>query len=204
MTTINMTHTTKKTIVYFHTGRGGHFHNSGHRTFNGTYNIGEVLSMNDNGKRNSFLNKENESEIYRLLKKRDLDNLLELFEKCSDNSDFAAFEKKTGLKLGQNIYADCNGNEIISEKEVESGIGLLNWDYEYDTDECIFLSDCDESDLHLIIESNEWNNEYLIQEYFNESTDLEIDWDKFNGNYSTLIDEYFNFPNIDITEFYKA
>ena len=194
---------TKNTIVYFHTGRGGRFHNAGHTTFCGDKNILQVIQMNDSGKRHSFLNKENQVEIYNLLKERDLENLLELFEKCSDNNDFSMFTKRTGLDLGEEVYTDCNGNQIITVTEVESGVGTLNWDYEYDTDKCIFLSDCDEEDLKLIATSDEWNKESLIEEFFNDFTDLKIDWARFNGEYATLIDDYFNFPEVNIEDYYK-
>lgn len=197
-----MTTSKNNTIVYFHTGRGGHFHNAGHRSFNGEKNIEQVLQMNDNGNRNSFLNKENESEIYRMLKKRGLENLIELFEKSRDNNDFSRFGKLTGLDLGEDVYTDSNGNEIITVEQLESGVGTLDWDGEYDTDTCMLLSDCDESELILIANSNEWNKESLLQEFFDNNTDLVIDWSKFNGRYADLIDEYFN-ATVDVEEYYE-
>lgn len=195
--------TSNKTIVYFHTGRGGRFHNSGHTSFCGTKTISEVLSMNDSGKHNSFLNKENQVEIYNLLKKRNLENLLELFEKCSDNSDFSRFEKLTGLELGEDVYTDCNGTQIITVAEVETGVGILDWDGDYDTDTCMLLSDCQQGDLELILESNEYNNKSLIQEYFDNNADLIVDWKKFDGRYTELIDSYFNDISFDVNEFYE-
>ena len=195
--------TTNKTIVFFHTGRGGSFHNSGHVSFCGTKTIGEVLSINDSGKNNSFLNKKNQVKIYNLLKKRNLENLMELFEKCSDRSDFSRFEKITGLELGEDVYTDCNGTQIITVAEVETGVGTLNWDYDYDTDTCMLLSDCSQGDLELILESKEYNNESLIQEYFDNNTDLKVDWKKFNGEYGNLIEGYFNDISFDINEFYE-
>lgn len=156
-----------KTIVYFHTGRGGHFNNAGHKTFKGTKNISEVLSLCDSSNRWSFL------------VNRD------------DKGRFCA-----------PYYADQNGNYLISEKEIESGVGQLEWDGIYDTDSCFHLSDCDENDLKLIIDSNEWNKEDVIVEFFNQHTDLVFDWSKFNGDYEELIRQYFNFSDIDVTMFY--
>ena len=123
--------TIKNTIVYFHIGRGGRYHNSGHVTFYGQKNIKEVLRMLDSGKHWNFIAKENESKIYRMLKKRGLKNLLALFEKCRDNDDFEIFEKKTGLKLGEDIYTDGNGDELITVAQVETGCGTLDWDGDY-------------------------------------------------------------------------
>lgn len=156
-----------KTIVYFHTGRGGHFNNAGHRTFQGTKNISEVLSLCDSSNQWSF--------------RRDRD----------EKGRFCA-----------PYYADQNGNYIISEKELETGVGQLEWDANYDTDTCFLLSECDESDLMLILESNEWNKENVLVEFFNECTDLVIDWRKFNGDYEALIHDYFNFT-ISVEDFYN-
>ena len=156
------------TIVYFHTGRGGRFNNAGYRSFQGTKNISEVLSLCDASRRWSFLvNRE-------------------------ENGRFCA-----------PYYADQNGDLLISEKELKTGVGQLEWDGDYDTDTCFMLNECDENDLKLIIESREWNKEYIIVEYFNECTDLVIDWSKFNGNYAGLIVDYFEFSNFDIQEYYE-
>lgn len=157
-----------KTIVYFHTGRGGRFNNAGHRTFQGTKNIGEVLSLCDSSGHWSFLVNRDEKGRF-----------------C------------------EAFYTDGNGNYLISEKEVISGVGQLEWDSIYDTDTCFLLSECDENDLKLINESREWNKENLLVEFFNECTDLVIDWSKFNGDYEDLIHNYFSFSEIDVTEYYN-
>jgi hypothetical protein len=191
----------KKTIVYFHTGRGGRFYNAGCRSFGGSKDIGEVLAMNDNRKNHSFLDKENFHEIYEKVEK--LENLRKLLEDCRDNDDYTVFEKKTGLELGEDVYTDCNGNQIITVAEVELGVGTLNWDGYYDTDTCMLLSDCSEGDLKLIAESNEYDKDFLMTEYFDNNTDLAIDWKRFSGNYIDLIDGYFNDNSFDINEFYE-
>lgn len=38
----------KKIIVAFHVGRGGRFHNAGHKTFIGERNLKDLISMNSN------------------------------------------------------------------------------------------------------------------------------------------------------------
>ena len=55
----------------------------------------------------------------------------------------------------------------------------------------------------LINESREWNKENVLVEFFNECTDLVIDWKRFNGNYEDLITNYFSFPNFDLEDFYQ-
>lgn len=189
------------TIVYFHTGRGGHFHNAGHVSFCGNKTILEVLQLKGD-KHPTFLNKENQVEIYGMLKGRG--NLIELFEQCADKGDFTAFENKTGLKLGEDVYTDSNGSQMITVAEAESGVGGLNWDEGYDTDVCMLLSECSDNELKIIANSDEWNKEGLLQEFFNDNTDLKIDWAKFDGRYSDLIDDYYNFPNVEVTDYYEA
>lgn len=156
------------TIVYFHTGRGGHFNNGGHRTFQGTKNIGEVLSLCDSSGHWSFLITRDEKGRF-----------------CAP------------------YYADQNGNYLISENELVTGVGQLDWDTIYDTDTCFLLSECDENDLNLINESREWNKEHVIIEFFNECTDLVVDWTRFNGNYEGLIHDYFNYSNFEIEDHYQ-
>jgi hypothetical protein len=154
----------KNTLCHFHIGRGGRFNNQGYKSFRGFNNIGEVLSNRDNSGKWTFLNKENEVEIYNILNKRHLPNLMELFNKCSDNSDFTEFEKRTGLELGENVYNDSNGTQMITEAEVESGEGCLNWDYGYDTDIVCKLSDCDEDDLKLIADTfSDWEKNFYSE-----------------------------------------
>ena len=191
------------TIVYFHIGRGGRYHNSGHKTFNGTKNLSEVLSLCDSNNQWSFLAKENQSEIYSMLKKRNLENLLELFEECINNSDFAKFEERTGMQLGEDVYQDGSGNYIVSESDVENGIGVLNWDNDYDTDICQHITDCNEEELLLIANSNEWNHKDLLEEFFDKNCEIEINWSIFDGNYKDLIFEYFN-GKVVIENFYDT
>ena len=191
------------TILYFHTGRGGHFHNCGHISYCGQKTIEQVLQMNDSGNRHSFFTKENYSEIYGELKERGLDNLLELLENCSDNDDFTSFEKKTGVLLGDNVYSDSNGNIIITEKEVESGVGILNWDNEYDTDECMLLSDCGETELKIILKSYNHDKFEVVQEYFENCTNEKIDWMQVNEEkYFDLVDDFFNQVNFNPEDYF--
>jgi hypothetical protein len=191
------------TIVFFHIGRGGRFNNAGYKDFCGAKNITEVLQLNDSGKNWNFISRENESQIYEELDKRGLTNLMQLFEKCRDNDDFSEFEKRTGLQLGEQYHTNQNGGLLISVAEAETGVGRLEWDGSYDTDICQYLHDCDQDELLLIANSNEWNKENLLQEFFNNHTDLEIDWSKFNDDYVGLIEEYFGMLSVCIEEYYN-
>jgi hypothetical protein len=148
----------KKTILHFHTGRGGKFNNQGHVTYCGEKSILQIL-RNDNS---VFIS---EDDLY---------------------------------------YIDNSGNELISVEEAESGVGKIDFDGEYDTDTCIFLEECGETELNLILKSNEYGKEDMIQKYFDECTDLVINWARFNGDYEGLITDFFNHPKVNENEFYEA
>jgi hypothetical protein len=195
-----MTTTENKTVVHFHIGRGGHFNNAGHRTFEGIATFQEVISEHSD---KLFYNRENYYSILKDLEARNLTNLVELLESCRDCDDFSDFEAKTGLLVGDPVHTDCNGAIIVDAEDFDSMVGCLNWDYGYDTDVCQYLEDCDESELLLIANSNSWRSEQLIQKYFDFSTDLLIDWSRFNGEYADLVEEYFNSRSVDVEEFYN-
>ena len=100
-------------------------------------------------------------------------------------------------------YADQNGNFLIYVEDVKSGIGQLDWDGIYDTDICMTLSDCDMYDLNLVLDSNEWDKEETIKEYFDEHTELKVDWSKFDKDlFYSLILDFFNGYVIDVDEYY--
>lgn len=101
-------------------------------------------------------------------------------------------------------YVDQNGNFLIDVKDVESGVGKLDWDTIYDTDICFKISQCDQNDLKIILNSNEWDKEEVIKEYFDNYTDLEMVWGKFNGDFEDLIENYFTYSNIDVTDYYNV
>lgn len=198
-----MSTTTQKTstIIYFHVGRGGRFYNAGHRSFCGAKRIDDILRSDSTKGNWAFVVREHASEVRKKIEH--LPNLLELFEKCQDNNDdFTEFEKRTGLELGELVYVTGSGGELITVAEAETGVGIINWDGAYDTDICMHLEDADEEDLTLIANSNEWSKENLLKEYFDNHTDLKIDWAKFDGNFKNLVYEYFNFSTITIEDFY--
>lgn len=121
-----------------------------------------------------------------------------------DNSNQWSFihERDKKGRFCKPYYADQNGNFLIYVKDVESGVGILDWDGIYDTDTCFKLSECNEVDLKIILESNEWDKLDVIKEYFDNHTDLEIEWRYFNGDYETLINGYFYDCHFNVTEYY--
>lgn len=184
-----------KTIVAFHTGRGGRFYNAGHVTFIGSKNINEFTS-------DLFSNYENASEIWDKIKGREnLENLYNEFI-CEGSDRATALFKKLGFDFGKQTYTTETGHFVGLDVE-NDGTGSIDIDGEYNTTSCTFLNDCEERELNLILESREWNNQNLIVEFFNECTDLIIDWSRFDDNYSGLITDYFNFT-VNVEDYYKS
>jgi hypothetical protein len=81
--------------------------------------------------------------------------------------DFSFFEK-LGFKLGEKQYFDCGGKAVgLTEKEVETGVGVIDNDGEYDTTVCLKLEDCSENQLKMIVEWRESNGGYLNEDILN-------------------------------------
>jgi hypothetical protein len=185
-----------KTIVAFHTGRGGSFYNAGHVTFIGTKNINEFTE-------DLFSTYENAYEIWNKIK--GIENLENMYNEyiCEGSPKSTALFKKLGFDFGKETYATSTGYYVGLYVE-NDGTGSIDIDGDYDTTSCIFLNDCEENELKIILRSGEWNKEDVIIEFFNECTDLIIDWSKFNGDYSGLITDYFNFfSNINVENYYE-
>jgi hypothetical protein len=146
--------TAENTIVAFHIGRGGHFYNQGHKTFLGEREIGEFTE-------DLFLNYENETRLWEEHGKED-----EIFDLVY-NEDFEALAAKYDIypqDLGEKVYFDGSGNPVgLTKKEVDSGIGRIDIDGDYDTTYTQYLSDCDEREIEIIKKSDHWNKEEFLE-----------------------------------------
>lgn len=152
------TNNIKNTIVGFHTGRGGRFYNAGHVKFIGECKISDFTS-------DLFLRYENELELYNNIKH--LPNLLKKFEWCQDNNDFSFFINK-GFQLGERMYFGCGGQNVgLTEKEAQEGVGVINIDNDYDTTVCVYLKDCSEDQLELILNYSGYVD-YEVMDYVKE------------------------------------
>jgi len=149
---------TEKTIVCFHVGRGGRFHNSGHKTYL-SYTKPEKL-VEDDSNHWFFINPENYHEVKNKL--GDRPNLLEKFDQCINDNDYTFFEN-LGFDMGEDYYFNGSGNALVSVEEVESGIFCINHDGDYDTDYSCYLDDCDEHELQLIVDDGRDNVEEARQ-----------------------------------------
>lgn len=105
------------TIVSFHIGRGGRFHNPGHLSFIGEMDIKDLLRLCDNSRNWTFWQ-----------------------------------DRDSKGKFCTPGYYDTSGYLIISDKQIATGIGWLEWDTIYDTDYSIRLEDCDEKELQAILD----------------------------------------------------
>jgi hypothetical protein len=64
------------------------------------------------------------------------------------------------------MYVDHNGNELISVKMAETGVGILDFDGYYDSEICKYLSDCDENELLLIKKSINYKS-VILEDFIN-------------------------------------
>lgn len=150
-TTNNLQEAAQRTIVAFHIGRGGHFWNPGHLSFIGENKIDKYVD-------DLFLGYENQSDIWSEIKGRP--NLEEKYYAAVEGNEdaLAFFANRLKMPFGEKEYFDGGGNHVgLTEEEAESGIGRINIDNDYDTTYTCFLSDCDEKELQLIRNSNEFN-----------------------------------------------
>ena len=104
--------------VRFHIGRGGRFHNAGHKTYVGTVN--------------------------------------ELSDCFGDSIVISEDENGKTLPDSEWKLVDSGSNVILSgHEEIESETGILDWDGEYDTDIVRKLSECDDDEYQLILDTAE-------------------------------------------------
>ena len=164
MTTSNNTFAAT-TIVGFHIGRGGRFHNSGHKQFIGECKITDFVN-------DLFVNYENMYEISKKIGNRE--NLRELLQDVLDEKTDAKarFERRTGLEFGEEVYTDGGGNQVglTVEEAYSTGIGKINIDNDYNTTYTCRLEDCDESELQLILYYEGYVNSEIrayAEEYLN-------------------------------------
>lgn len=150
------------TIVAFHIGRGGQFHNAGHTTFLGEHSIKKYIT-------DLFTTTEKYGEVFGTIQNHD--NVVAEFERLRDEDDYAGMEKlanRFGMTLGEVGYADFNGNFIITKKDVDSGIGRIDLDGQYDTTYTCRLEDCSEAQLRIIYNDRFTSSKVkaYIKEYF--------------------------------------
>jgi len=165
---------TLNTLVSFHIGRGGRFHNSGFKKFIDTNKcIDDYVS-------DLFISFENYESVAKEIEDRT--NIMELLNIASEKESAESKEyqrlKHIGLNLGQLIYVDHNGCEV-GLFVVNDGTGCIDIDGDYNTTIVCRLEDCSDEELRLIIDhsgSNEYNEDAQYYGYANQDI---IDYSAF-------------------------
>lgn len=158
----------ERKIVAFHIGRGGRFNNAGFLRFLGEKRIGDFTE-------DLYPGYENERDFKdRLGWDQSFDGIPCILD-CFTNRDLETLEKSYGIteeQLGEYGYWKGNGNHSgLYEKQVESGIGTINIDHDYDTTYTTYLDECSDRELEAIIYSDVWafiehdSNENLNEDY---------------------------------------
>lgn len=85
-----------------------------------------------------------------------------------DNYIFEKYRDNKG-KFCKKYLTDSDGNTLMDSFEYSeallTGCGTLDFDGVYNTIYTKFLSECDDNEIHVIINSESWDKDYLI-EYF--------------------------------------
>ena len=72
-------------------------------------------------------------------------------------------------------YYGGNGELVgLTQAEVESGVGSINIDHQYDTTTTCHIEDCSEREIEMICQSNEYKSVELTQ-YLESVTDYKFD-----------------------------
>ncbi len=187
MTTSNNNHSAETTIVSFYIGRGGRFHNPGHKFFRGEESIQDVMNIVGDS-RWMFLGFENQANVNPFDQEKHplaFEKVNELISLSTDGyrKELAKYGI-TEKSLGELGWLDINGHFIISQKDVDSGVGTLNFDREYCTYFTQKLSDCDIDELKLIAEEgyNHLIAEYYDYKYSADLTQVDETFVDENGN----------------------
>ena len=76
------------------------------------------------------------------------------------------------------FIADCNGN-AVSDDNINSLTGCLNWDNDYNTDYCQYIEECSEDELEIIAkDSNIWKS-FELRNWMEENTEYRFDSNGF-------------------------
>lgn len=110
-------------VVAFHVGRGGRFHNPGHKEYKGEINFVQLCNSQI-----QYLN-----EVTR-----------------DSNGRFC-----------RPYLVDAGGNTAVTPDDYGKEVGVINYDYDYDTWVCKYIEDCSDSELMMIYETAEtWTEAY--------------------------------------------
>jgi len=93
----------------------------------------------------------------------DISKLINIYD---DSRPMFYHDRDEKGKFCHPYYADQNGNHLIDVKDVESGVGELNFDNDYDTFIVKHIEDCTEYEIDLI-RDYEFFKSGVLQDYLN-------------------------------------
>lgn len=171
---------TENTLIAFHIGRGGRFNNAGHRVFCDQDKSIESFT-ND-----LFINFEDQNDFKNRF---GWDSTGNSDQKCIldllTDENFEELELRFGISesdLGEKIYTDGSGNAVgLTVEEAHTGVGRIEEDGEYDTTYVCLLSECDESECSLIIESDRYHSVDVDAYIFEKFPELKPEEEEDNG-----------------------
>ena len=101
-------------------------------------------------------------------------------------------------------YTDCDGNSVeLTNAMIESGIGRINIDHDYESYYSTYLEDCDENELLILLNDD---RKYLIEYFIDHFTDLDVEWDRLKSSKDTwkdLISCIFYGSSNDVSHLYE-
>lgn len=124
----------------------------------------------------------------------------ELFAPVSgyDEDGYAVEDEKPAAE-----WTDGSGNSVeLTNEMVKTGVGYLDYDGDYDTYYSMYLDECDEQHLAMILDAG---RDDLVKEYIEDYTDLKVEWDRlYSYKWRDLIElAFINGAEIDEEEFYE-
>jgi len=162
--------TNEKTIIAFHIGRGGRFNNQGYLTFCGEKKIGDFTE-------DLFCNFENQNDFKKRVGFDSSHEDVKCILDCLTDEDFDTLEENYGITkemLGEKVYYAGNGSAVgLTEKDVESGIGRIDEDGEYDTTYTTYLDDLSEGEIEAIKRDNGYKSQEIIDAIGGEDEETE-------------------------------
>jgi hypothetical protein len=123
----------------------------------------------------------NNSGFKSYLGEKDFQNLINL----NDNDLFTKNRDDNG-RFVKPFLANIGSGSSVTDDDITGKVGVLNFDYDYNTDYAQYIEDCDEHEIELICNSSEYKTGELV-EYLKAVT--EYDFDKY-GIKIELEDEY--------------
>lgn len=161
----NYTRNTEETLITFHIGRGGRFYNAGYKSYRDQDTT--INTYCDD----LFLSYENEFDILNNYKK--YPNIHTLIQECLSDHNFERLAR-VGLSeddFGQQEWFYMGGSPVGLAGD-NDGTGCINIDNDYDTTIVVFLKDCDENELRLILNSSSYKSTD-VEEYCKEALGIE-------------------------------